>query len=108
MKKKVYISFFITIAILFSSIQFLVGKTKEKFFRGRVIYISEEYIEIKRSETEIKLYFTDETLFVEKDATKGTKEIIELCQVVKVYYTKDKKNILKKLIIVKESDCFRE
>ena len=108
MMKKAYISFFITIAVLTSSIQFLAGKANNKVFRGRVIFICEEYMEIKRSGTEIKLYFTDETQFIKKDTTTGVKEIIEVCQVVKVYYTANKKNFAIKAIIIKESDCFKE
>ncbi len=106
-KKKVFI--ITSAAVLLSfSILFATGKSKDKSFRGRVIYLSNDYVEVKRGKTELLIYFTDSTVFVSKEGNEKDKEIIKICQVVKAQYSKEtEKNILNKIIVIKESNCIK-
>ena len=99
-----------TILIFFISSygQFSLCKDKDKIFRGRVIYITDDYIEIKRGKTEKIIYFTDKTRFIKRNKTEDGRDIIEICQVVKAHYMlESNKNILNKIHILKESNCYR-
>ena len=93
---------------LITSFQFASGKAKTKIFCGKVIYTTDDYIEIKRGKTEILFYFTEYTKYIKKDKTEGGKELIEICQKVEAHYIKkNKMNILDKILILKESYCYR-
>ena len=101
---------FITITAIFLSISILPAakQIKDKSFKGRVIFVSNDYIEVKRGRAELIVHFTDKTIFVAKDGSEKNKEIIEICQVVKALYNKEQnKNILSKVIVLKESDCIK-
>lgn len=75
---------------------------------GRVIFLNNEVIEIKKGKTEITLNLKDGTIFVNKAGEEKNIDIIRLCQNVKAFYTKEgDKNILQKIIVLKESNCIK-
>jgi hypothetical protein len=77
-------------------------------FSGRVINLTDEYIEVKKGRTEIILYITDDSKFIAKDGNKAGFDIIEICQYVKAdYFKENSKNILDRIVITKESDCIK-
>lgn len=77
-------------------------------FRGRIIYIDDNLIEVKKGKTELLFYFQDDTVCVSADGETGGKEILENCQNVRVIYTvKNADNILLKVIVLKESNCYK-
>jgi len=77
--------------------------------QGRVIFLNNESIEIKKGSTEITLYFKDGAIFVNKTGEEKTIEIIKLCQNVKALYTREgDKNILQKIIVLKDSNCIKK
>ena len=77
-------------------------------FTGRVIFLNNEAIEIKKGGTEITLNFKDGTIFVNMAGEEKNIDIIKLCQNVKAFYTKEgNKNILQKIIVIKESNCVK-
>lgn len=102
--------FIITIALvlLYYSVLSANKDLEVKSFKGRVIYLTDEFVELKRGKTEILIYFTENSRFISKDGTEKSKEIIEVCQLANAYYDKQKmKNILNKIVILKESDCIK-
>ena len=123
--KKIKILFFAAIAfILFFSISYAedntpgqprIKKSAEKkvqpteTVQGRVIFLNNESIEIKKGSTEITLYFKDGAIFVNKAGEEKTIEIIKLCQNVKALYTREgDNNILQKIIVLKDSNCIKK
>lgn len=75
-------------------------------FRGRVINPAESFIELKKGDKEITLHYTESTQVLAKNGQPAGKDILEICQVAQAWYrVKDKKNMLLKIQIVKESDC---
>ncbi len=101
---------FITITAIFLSISILSAtkQINDKSFKGRVIFVSNDYIEVKRGRAELIIHYTDNTVFVAKDGSEKDKKIIEICQVVKALYNKEQnKNLLSKIIVLKESDCIK-
>ena len=104
------IIFFATISILLLSLLALLPaeKTSDKTFKGRVIFLTDNFIELKRGEIETILYLSENTEFISKDGTGGGKNIIEICQVAKAFYQiEGGKNILNKIVVIKESDCIK-
>jgi len=80
----------------------------QKQFKGRVIFSSDEFVELKRGKAEMKLYFSEGTQVLGLDGKAAEKSLIEPCQYVSASYeTKDKKRYLVKIRVTKESDCKR-
>lgn len=78
---------------------------KMRSFSGRVIFVSEKYIEMKRGSKEIILYKA-ETLKVAGKSSDTGKTAVEICQYAKAEYVKQNgRNVLTKLVITAESDC---
>lgn len=77
---------------------------KEKSFTGRVIYIGDNYIEVKYGKSEKVFYIQEKSVFVKNNSNVSFADL-KPCQVVKVYYTGDNKLIINKCEIIKESDC---
>lgn len=72
---------------------------------GRVIYYSDEIIEVKKGNIEHEFYFNTASS-MSKAGKDVTIDEIELCQVVKITYLKvNGKMVIQKLEIIKESDC---
>ena len=75
MIKKNVISMFIFTFIAASLLSFPVSvdsfaaskKSREKIFSGRVIFVTGDYIEVKRGKGEFKVYFSENTKFISKD-----------------------------------------
>ncbi|MDY6932610.1 MAG: hypothetical protein SVZ03_00130 [Spirochaetota bacterium] len=107
MKKILCTIAFLTIYFFPSTNELISREAKKKIFHGRVICVNSDNIEIKRGKIELILYFTENTRYIKMDKTEGSKGIIEICQEVKAYYIKEKKkNMLVKIVILKNSDCF--
>ncbi len=82
------------------------GEKAHKQFKGRVIFCSEEFVELKRGKTELKLYFAEGTQVLGLDGKAAERSLIEPCQYVSASYeTKDKKKYLVNIQVTKESDC---
>jgi hypothetical protein len=110
MKKNVIAVFIISLIIVtFISLEVSASakKTNENFFSGRVIFVADNYIELKKGNTEFVIYFADSSKFISKDGKEGAKNIIRVCQYVEAYYTNGAKKILNKIIVKKESDCVK-
>ncbi len=111
MKKRRVISLAVLTGIMIFSLSFAEEKSAEKkspaeTFSGRVIFLDNNSIEIKKGRTEITLNFNDDTVFVDKSGEEKNIDIIKLCQNVKAVYTKEgDKNILQKIKVIKESNC---
>ncbi len=112
MKKHVIFMFAVLLmAVSFLSFQarqdsFAASKqTNGKIFSGRVIFVADNYIELKKGNTEVTVYFADNTRFISKDGKESAKNIITVCQYIEAYYTDGAKKILNKIIVKKESDC---
>jgi hypothetical protein len=109
--KKIYVCMFfiVFIAILFMTLGiFAVSKqSSEKMFSGRLIYVADNYIELKKGKAEVQVYFADNSKFISKDGKEGAKSILSVCQYVEAYYSDGTKKILNKIIIKKESDCIK-
>lgn len=99
------------IAVLFVSLPVLFAsskKTEVKSSTWRVINVYGDYIELKKGQTEISVYFAENTKFIAKDGTEGKKDIIMICQYVDAdYRTEGTKKILNKIVVKKESDCVK-
>lgn len=77
-------------------------------FRGRLIYIDKNSMEIKRGRAEIKIYFSDNSVYMPKSGAGQGRDILELCQTVRAIYRKEGgRNILKKIIVLREGNCFK-
>jgi hypothetical protein len=112
MKKNVIFMF----AVLFMAVSFLSFQARQdsiaaskqangKIFSGRVIFVADNYIELKKGNKEVTVYFADNTRFISKDGKENSKSIITVCQYIEAYYTDGAKKILTKIIVKKESDC---
>lgn len=98
------------IAIIVSLIFVFPGVVfaKEKNFTGRLIFIGKDYIEVKYGESEKVFYVQEKSVFVNNNNNNHNNvsfSDLQPCQVVRVYYTGDKKLIIHKCEIIKESDC---
>lgn len=108
-KMKKTTSTILAVVILLTCSSIINAGKESKFttFKGRVIFLSDDYIEVKRGRIEVLLYYSDKTKFVKLDGTENGKNIIKICQYVRARYTKDKKNKLDEIVILKESDCIK-
>lgn len=89
-----------------STALFAAGKAGGKTFEGKVINIAADYIELKMGKKEMTFPLTDTAKYLSREGKEQDKSILEVCQVVKVFYTIEKgKKKLEKIQIVKESDC---
>jgi len=101
---KKYFIFFFIVVFLFSA-----GwvKTAEKAFKGRVIAVLDDLIEVKKDRTTVKFFWSDKSEIYFKDK-KQEKSLIEICQYVVVRYSaQNKRNEIIRIDIFKESDCRR-
>ena len=98
----------IIILYFFTSVVYNNAKEKQNRFNGKVIYLSDNLVELKKGNAEVVFYFSDITMFLDKDGSKGGKDIIEICQFVNAnYLVKNRKNVLKRIKIVKDSCCIK-
>jgi hypothetical protein len=125
MKKRKIILFTVTaLAILFSisyaedntagqpQIKKPAVKVKEtaasETILGRVIFVNNDSVEIKKGRMEITLIIAEGTVFVNTAGEEKNGDIIKLCQNVKASYTKEgDKKILRKITVIKESNCVK-
>jgi hypothetical protein len=110
MKKNVISMFTVLLTVicfLFYSAFAASLKTSEKFFSGRLIYLADNYIELKKGKAEVLVYFADNTKFISRDGKESMKDILKVCQYIEAYYTDGTKKILNKIIIKEESDCVK-
>jgi hypothetical protein len=110
MKKNViavFIISLITVSFLSLAISAALKKTNEKFFYGRVIFVSDNYIELKKGKSELVIYFTDSSMFISKDGKESAKNIVSVCQYVEAYYADGAKKTLNRIIVKKDSDCVK-
>jgi hypothetical protein len=97
-----------TLILAFYNVNSLEAKSGQKVFKGRVISVSSESVEIKRGKYE-KILFFDESTKVLKNNAEASKSDIEVCQLVKAYFSVEgKKYTLTKIEIMKESDCVKD
>jgi hypothetical protein len=95
----------ITTIIIIITVLSTVLLAKGASFKGRVIYINKDYIEVKYGKTEKLFYVNDKSVF-KKGETNVTFADIKPCQVVKVVYTVANKTMyITTCEIIKESDC---
>ncbi len=111
MKKNNFFILFTVLTLIISSIGIasaVSSKLNKKVFSGRVIFVADNYIELKKGKTEIKVKISEYTKFISKDGKESDKNIIAVCQYVDAYYNEQAgtKN-LDKIIIKKESDCVK-
>jgi hypothetical protein len=77
-------------------------------FRGRVINHAPAFVELKKGNTEKTFYFNDTTKIVTASGAAKDASALQICQIVEASYeTKEGRNIIIKLVIVKESDCLK-
>lgn len=94
------IAVIVSLIFVFSGVVF----AKQKIFTGRLIFIDKDYIEVKYGKSEKVFYIQEKSVFVKNNNNVSFSDL-EPCQVVRVYYTGDKKLIIHKCEIIKESDC---
>lgn len=80
MKKIVIPAFLILIAC---SVPISAGSSAQ--FKGMVISLTEDSMELKRSSREITLYFTADSAVIFRNE-KVSRESLDLCQIVRAYY----------------------
>lgn len=74
-------------------------------FKGRVIYVNGEVLEVKKKSKEMTFRLTEETVFI-RDGIRTTEDELSLCQTVRVTYKgKGRKAVALKVEILEESDC---
>ena len=80
---------------------------KQMSFKGRVINVAADYVEIKKKNIEHVFYITSKSVIIMAGAEKKAGDLM-ICQSVKVEYrvVKKRKEIVK-LEIIKESDCLK-
>lgn len=84
------------------------AKGAQKKFKGRVIYVTDTFVELKKSKNEVTLYFTDASKVVGIDGKPSDKKALEPCQTAEALYTTaGGKRTIDVITIVKESDCKR-
>lgn len=111
MKKNAIFISFAVFTLIISSFTFasaVSNKINKKILTARVIFVADNYIELKKGKTEIKVNIAEYTKFISKDGKESDKNIIEVCQYVDAYYNEQsgKKN-LDKIVIKKESNCVK-
>lgn len=108
MKKYIPIAFIAVFIIFISGMAVLSRSNNSKIIKYRIIDVTDEYIEVKKGRTELTLYTSEDTVYIAKDGTETDGAIIEICQYVNVYYTtQGNQKLLKKIVIIKESDCIK-
>ncbi|MFH0975011.1 MAG: hypothetical protein V1874_04425 [Spirochaetota bacterium] len=111
MKKNMLLASVAFLIFIISSINFssaASGKLNAKIFTGRIIFVADNYIELKKGKTEIRVYIAENTKFIARDGKESGKNIIRICQYVEAYYSEESgKMNLDKIIIKKESDCVK-
>ncbi len=110
MKKNVICVFFVLLAVfclLFCGAFAASKKGGDRIFSGRLIFLSDDYIELKKGKAEVLVYFAENTKYISSDGKESPKNILSVCQYVEAYYTEGAKKILNKIIIKKESDCVK-
>jgi hypothetical protein len=110
MKKNVISMFAVLLVVfyfLFCSAFAAPREASEKIFSGRLIYVADNYIELKKGKAEVLVYFADNTKFISRDGKESAKDILKVCQYIEAYYSDGAKKILNKIIIKKESDCVK-
>ena len=74
-------------------------------FKGRVIYVGDNVLEVKKKSREMTFRLNDETVII-RDGVRSVPEDLALCQTVRIVYKgKGKARIALKVEILKESDC---
>ena len=74
-------------------------------FKGRVIYLKDNVIEVKRKNAEVTFNLTAETS-VTRQGEKAALSDLAICQTVTVTYKGEGKNrTAQKIDIIKEADC---
>jgi hypothetical protein len=111
MNKNVISIFCTVIALIITSaaISFAgSNKSNDKIFYGRIIFVADNYLELKKGKTEITVNITEHSRFILKNGKESDKSSIAVCQYVDAYYSEQagKKN-LDKIIIKKDSDCVK-
>jgi len=108
MMKRICLVVFVSIILTFSAS--MSSSETKKIFYGRLINITEDFIEVKRGKVENIFYFSDKTVYLinHKPDPKSDKASLEICQRVRCYYSvKGTRKNLIKVIIVKSSDCVK-
>ncbi|MBN2401047.1 MAG: hypothetical protein JXN64_01485 [Spirochaetes bacterium] len=95
------------VAFLSYAVPATAKKSSEKIFSGRIIYITDNYVELKKGKTEVIVHFTDNTKYISMGRKHVTKNFLNVCQYVEAYYTDGIKKFLNKIIVKKESDCIK-
>ncbi len=94
------------IVLLMGSMVFAEKKGANKIYRGRIIHVTDEYIELKWGAGEVVVYFTENTKFLSKSGAEKDRSIIRLCQVVRVYYRiENGKKVLYRIKVIREGSC---
>ncbi len=110
MKKYSIIFLSSVLAVSFFSMN-LLGSDKVKKIKniyGRIISVYDKYIELKKQDAELNLYFADDTKVISSDGKEKNAAYLAVCQYARAYYVAEgDKKILKKIEIIKESDCVK-
>lgn len=94
------------IVLLMGSMVFAEKKGAYKTYRGRIIHLTDEYVELKWRAGELVFYFTENTRFLSRSGAEKDRSIIRLCQVVRVYYRiEDGKKVLYRIKVLGEGNC---
>ena len=82
------------------------GKGTDAEFTGRVIYLGENHVELKRGPKELRLAYTDATRIFDISGAEADRSAIELCQTVRaVYRSAGGARELLSLSVVGEGNC---
>jgi thioredoxin-related protein len=77
MKKNViavFIISLITVSFLFFEVSASAKKTNENLFSGRVIFVTDNYVELKKGKIELVIYFADTSKYISRDGKDLTKK----------------------------------
>jgi hypothetical protein len=106
MKARYVIIALAMIIVLFSSATYADTKGTLKTYRGRVIYLTDEFCEMKWDRGELTFYFSPNTKYYVRGGAEGSKGSIRLCQVLRVWYRMEKgKRVLSRVRILREGSC---
>lgn len=102
--------FCIILAIILSgsAFGFAEKKGKNPSFKGRVILVNENYIEVKLGAKQNIFYFSDDSVYKNRAGEELKKTDIIICQVVELsYHVSGGKRLISTISVLKESDCVR-
>ena len=83
------------------------AKNSSNTFRGRLIFVNNNLVEVKSGKREAAFYWKEGSIVLDKNG-EVPKNNLRICQVVKVEYTTVGKRMeIVKIYIVNESNCYK-